>query len=428
MNRDLGLQSIKIMDNSKTIYFVFPYRGVGGVSVLFLRLAHALARSHQYSCVLVDYSDGYMATRAIPELVAVANYSDDSKTYIRGDSIVIFQSMTPWSIFSGLSIADDVPVLFWNCHPSNLVASLPGFRKSDFPYSGALSPLSALVLQPFRARLTRFVKHLLDNNALVFMDHENVKSTEESVDFVIDKPVFIPIPAARKKIRKFVAREDGGTLHFCWIGRIVDFKYFILKRLLEDLSTLAGYSSIEFKVTIVGDGSHLPHLKAYCNKIDTYNVNFLAHLEESSLDDLLVNDVDILFAMGTSALEGAKYGVPTILLDIAYSDVPATYVYRWLYSRDGSTLGDTLRSFNDEGCSYQSLKLLVDTFLDEEEVISQRTYAYFEKNHSMEEISVRLLDALDKSRCLWGGLRSNGLLSRSLIYSLFKKIKRIIKR
>ncbi len=416
------------MNKATSIYFVFPSRAVGGVSVLFLRLAHYLAEVHQCRCVLVDYSDGYMATRANLRLVEVVNYSEESKIQIRGDSIVLFQSMTPWSIFSGLSIADDVPVLFWNCHPSNLVAMLPGFRNSNLAHSNVLSQISNLFLQPFRARLTKFVTHIVENNALVFMDHENVKSTEESVGFVIDNPVFIPIPAERKEIRKVVARENGGTLHFCWIGRVVDFKYFILKRLLDDLSILASHSSVEFKVTIVGDGSHLPQLKAHCNKNDTFNVKFLGHLEESLLDDLLLNNVDILFAMGTSALEGAKFGVPTILLDIAYSDVPATYVYRWLYSRDGSTLGDTLRSFDDEGCSYHSLKLLMGEFLDEEEVVSQRTYAYFVKNHSMEEISVRLLDALGTSRCLWGDLRSSGLLSRGIIYPLFKKIKRIIKR
>lgn len=414
------------MNSSTTIYFVFPYRGVGGVSVLFLRLAHTLARGHRYRCVLVDYSDGYMATRANRDLVAVANYSDDSEIQIRGDAVVLFQSMTPWSIFSGLSIADDIPVLFWNCHPSNLVAMLPGFRNFDLSSFGVLSQLSVLILQPFRVRLTKFVKHLLDNNALIFMDHENVKSTEESVGFVIDNPVYIPIPAERKEIRKIVPRENGRSLHFCWIGRIVDFKYFILKRLLDDLSILADHSSIEFKFTIVGDGSHLPQLKAHCNKIDSYDVTFLAHLEESLLDDLLVNHVDVLFAMGTSALEGAKFGVPTILLDIAYADVPQTYVYRWLYRRDGSTLGETLRSFSDQGFGYQSLKLLLDEFLDEEKVVSQRTYAYFVKNHSMEEIRVRLLAALGKSRCLWGDLRSSGLLDRGLIYPLFKKIRRII--
>jgi hypothetical protein len=410
------------------IYFVFPYRGVGGVSILFLRLAHTIATDFHYKCVLVDYRDGYMATRADVGVVSVIHYEDSGVLDIYGDSIVVFQSMTPWSMFPGLSIASDVRVLFWNCHPANLVAKLPGFRNSTLVYSGALSSITSLILRPFTTKLTKFVQHLLHNNGLVFMDHENVKSTEESVGFVIDNPVFIPIPAERKEIRTVVARENGETLHFCWIGRIVNFKYFILKRLLDDLSILACDSSIKFKVTIVGDGSHLPQLKAHCNKINTYNVNFVAHLEESSLDGLLVNDVDILFAMGTSALEGAKYGVPTILLDIAYSDVPATYVYRWLYSRDGSTLGDTLRSFNNEGSSYQSLKLLMDEFLDEEEAVSQRTYAYFEKNHSMEEISARLLDALGESRCLWGDLKSKGLLSRGLIYPLFKKIKRIIKR
>ena len=36
--------------------------------------------------------------------------------------------------------------------------------------------------------------------------------------------------------------------------------------------------------------------------------------EEDSLNRFLLNETDILFAMGTSALEGAKLGVPTVLL------------------------------------------------------------------------------------------------------------------
>ena len=46
--------------------------------------------------------------------------------------------------------------------------------------------------------------------------------------------------------------------------------------------------------------------------------------------------------MGTAALEGAKLGIPTILLDISYKSIKSEYNYRWLYERDGKTLGDNI--------------------------------------------------------------------------------------
>ena len=45
----------------KNLYFFFPYRGVGGVPVLFLRLANYLSNMNVYNIFLIDYEDGYMA-------------------------------------------------------------------------------------------------------------------------------------------------------------------------------------------------------------------------------------------------------------------------------------------------------------------------------------------------------------------------------
>ena len=412
----------------RKIYFIFPNVGVGGVSVLFLRLAHAIAQKNEYKCVLVDYVDGYMSKRANRGLVEVVNYSDEIEIELEDGSIALFQSMTPWSIFPRLLIPEDVHVLFWNCHPANLKVQMPFFRNSKSHSSTIQSYLMRLILLPFTYRLKKFAKYLINHDSLIFMDYENLRSTEKNIGIKIEDPIYLPIPAESKDLRDVVARESDVTINLCWIGRVVDFKYFILKRLLDDLSILASQSSMEFKVTIVGDGTHLPQLKAYCDSVDSYSLSFLAHLEEPLLNQFLVNEVDILLAMGTSALEGAKFGVPTILLDIAYSDVPETYVYRWLYQRDGSTLGETLRVFCEGGCSYESLKLLIDEVSVDEKIVSQRTHAYFLKNHSMEKVVDGLLGALDQSKCLWGDLRSAGLLGRGFIYPLFKKLKRVIKR
>ena len=410
------------------IYFCFPHRGVGGVSLLFLRLAHSISEKYGQKCILIDYADGYMATRADLNLVDVVDYDDNKKTTISGDAIVIFQSMTPWSIFPGLSISDDVRILFWNCHPLNLAATLPGVRNFAIASSGMIWKISQLVVRSFRKRLGEFAKHLIANDALVFMDHENVISTEINTGINVESPVFIPIPAITCERRRFGIRnfDEASVIHLAWVGRIVDFKYFILKRLLDDVSNLADISELLFKVTIVGDGSHLENLRGHSSRITNYEISFVTHLEESELNEFLATDVDILFGMGTSALEGAKLGVPTVLLDLSYKNVPDTYEYSWLYQRDGSTLGKTLRDFSPEGSSYRSLSLLIAELLQEEQVLSQKTYSYFLENHSMEVVTDKLLSTLGQSTCFWGDLRLNGLVKPSLIYKLFYTFRRIL--
>ena len=44
----------------KKIYFCFPYKEVGGVSIVFLRLSKELSKKG-YKCFLIDYKDCYMA-------------------------------------------------------------------------------------------------------------------------------------------------------------------------------------------------------------------------------------------------------------------------------------------------------------------------------------------------------------------------------
>ena len=103
-----------------------------------------------------------MSLRARKDLVSVAHYSDDRKLSIADDPIIIFQSMTPWSIFPMLQIPDRTKVLFWNCHPQNLIPTLPGFRAYDKLTSPILRRLNELLLKPYKKQTKDFTSHLLD--------------------------------------------------------------------------------------------------------------------------------------------------------------------------------------------------------------------------------------------------------------------------
>ena len=59
--------------------------------------------------------------------------------------------------------------------------------------------------------------------------------------------------------------------------------------------------------------------------------------------------------------------------------------------------------------------------------MSLKTYSYFQENHSIDMVMKRLLKALHQSKCLWGDLRTEGLLNRGLFYPMLRKIKRMTK-
>ena len=95
------------------IVFFFPYRGIGGVSILFLRLAALLSESCRVT--LIDYADGYMSTR-VPAGVSFLPLEKINE--IEANSVVIFQATPAWRIEYLSKIPDECTVFFWTLHPS----------------------------------------------------------------------------------------------------------------------------------------------------------------------------------------------------------------------------------------------------------------------------------------------------------------------
>ena len=153
----------------KQLYFCFPFRGVGGVSVLFVRVAEYLAAAGLAKCYLIDYRDGYMAMHRDPSLTELIEYSESAKVHIPGSAYIIFQSMTPWNMYPNLEVHASTKVLFWNCHPLNLIPSLPRFRTITARDTFLAKLVLNTVLKNFTIKVRRFLTYLLDKNAIVFM-------------------------------------------------------------------------------------------------------------------------------------------------------------------------------------------------------------------------------------------------------------------
>ena len=99
----------------------------------------------------------------------------------------------------------------------------------------------------------------------------------------MDAPIFIPIPSIAPKFKNSWENQvvkSTSKIRLSWIGRIVDFKYFILKRLLFDLEGISQNLNIDIQLTIIGNGSHHPMLVKDVAKLSKYKVRLIDHLEE----------------------------------------------------------------------------------------------------------------------------------------------------
>ncbi|UPQ88121.1 hypothetical protein [Vibrio sinaloensis] len=407
------------------IVFCFPYRGVGGVSLLFSRIANYLSKKR---CVfVVDYKDGFMA-KNIEASVKLIEYDEQTPAVIPENTIVVFQAMTPWSIFSSLTIPDSSRIFFWHCHPYNLVPSYPvvdGYLKAH-------RQINLLVYKTiFRSywnKANKFLEILSENNSIAFMDKPNKDNTQFFFKgLTFDSPYLrIPSFSVNSRHKKF----EPGLLRLGWIGRITDFKVSILKHTLLVANKVASKINSPIEFTVVGSGEYLSEVKGLASSLTQIKVEFIEHIDPKVIDDYIFDNIDLMFAMGTSALESAKLGVPTVLLDFSYKDVPDSYAFVPLFLKQGESLGEdvsALHSYsNGVNQSLASMyNILHDLENDKYQEYSDSTVEYFNKFHEIGQIAEQLVTCLDRSRTCYNDLKEQNIISDKMsLYMLIKKALR----
>lgn len=402
------------------LVFCFPYRGVGGVSLLFLRFAQHLATSNpELKLSVVDYADGFMAKNLTDLRVELITYHEDKSVPLPENAIVIMQTITPWSIFPSLRFNDSNRLLFWNCFPYNAVPRMPGLDRLIQPRPWLHRFFLATLLSPFRRQSRGYVKTALANDGLVFMDRPNVDVTEWALGFEVKDPKFLPVSIA-KFLESPTPSKASSPLRAAWIGRIADFKAPILGYTIERLSEAARKERSPVEFTIIGDGKEHLGLEQYIH--DFFKIQHTPFLSPPEVEEFLASKCDVLFAMGTSALEGARMGVPTVLLDFTYGEVPNGYRFRYLFEAKQFSLGDLIDQKRIIGGGALAEEILAQVRENRAE-LGERSRQYFLAHHAIDAVGRKLVDLASRSQLTYSHLREKRLLDRPLAYRLLLRLR-----
>lgn len=403
--------------SEKSIIFYFPYMHVGGVSVLFLRMANAL--KEHCKVYLVDFADGYMGRRVPPgvhfiDFKRVERYPDNA--------VLVVQSLAPWNIADIGKFPPQTRVFFWNLHPDNFFPHIfSGYTSNRLKrlLAGMLRPMSLLRTN----KLLRVLRYLDSTKSLAFMDAENYRKTQAYFPGLELAERYLPVmsnqagASAEHRIQR--------PLRCCWVGRVVDFKVFILAHLLTRLDAAQSVAGdIEF--TVVGDGNALPGLKAQAAQLPKLKIRYIEEIALDALPAFLAAEVDLLFAMGTSALEGASIGLPTILVDYSYYPITRNYRFKWLYQSEGFSLGGPI-----DDRHYEMDSSLESTLLDLQggfEKHGQKCYSYWLQNHSPAVVESRLLELTNDSSATVADMEARGFFKPDPCSFVLRRLRSLVRR
>lgn len=227
-----------------------------------------------------------------------------------------------------------------------------------------------------------FVNELYTSQALYFMDGPNVKAVYDQGGRSMEDVRYLPVPVISytNKTREV---NPSKKLHITYLGRgNSEWKIYPVIKVLEDLNR----SNIKAKLTVITDVNTMYQqmIQRFIpnNKVEIAYIN---NLYGEGLEDYLYNYSSFHIAMGTSALEAAKLGIPTVLIDFSKQKFPDDYLYRWIFEcKDYCLAGEIVHGVLPyrEG---RSLEEICMALLVEEDYgrISQECLAYVKSNHSI---------------------------------------------
>lgn len=402
------------------LVFFFPYKRISGVPVLFSTLAEYISTNFSGIDVsIIDYEDGIINQLVKNVKVNRIIFEDFKKVYVPKGAILILQSILPFSIRPELQINDDQQLFFWNLHPNCLI--LNNITKNKI-FDKIINHFRIIT----RANIKSFVEFCITKEGLVFMDDSNSTRTLKYYGISL-KPTLLQICGKPNEELLHNKNNDiiiTDTLNFSYIGRVVDFKYYPLKKALSTLDALVKKEAIKknIKFYIVGEGEMIGSLISFVSQNITFiEVVFTGAIDNKKIHSFLTdNQININFAMGTSVLDSIQLGVPTILLNYAYCDINGYPIYYFADEEMNYSLGRELNSNELHDSNLISLNNCINNYISDPNkyVLNSLKYSAL---FSVNVVSKLFIEKISASKLYYSDVKK--YFHKSIIRKLYNRFK-----
>lgn len=366
-----------IGERFKVVTFSYPSKIIGGAELLFLRLAINLSRTTNCHIQYVDYLDGYVATEIQKNgyNIKIIPFNNEEIITLEKDSLLI----TPLSsIFQVARVFNkDLYVMCWSIHPMGLKEAID-LLPSHIP---------RVSYKSYGFDLTQ----LISKKGVFFMDKPNFTIQKKIFAIKQSEVDYLPIFSSDAVIRKQSYLEKSNELQLGWLGRLCIEKVNPLINVITHCNAyLASSPSSKIIFSIIGDGDK-KFMVQNCDLHPNLELKYIGTLSGEHLQKFIVDKVDLMFAMGTSALEAGFLNIATVLVDLSFNKMPETNRFRYLYESVGYSVAD---EYHDQNNYRHDLSLILDRLKSGEIAIdAKRCYDYCLSHHSEESVVGKFCNA-----------------------------------
>tara|TARA_B100000945_G_scaffold250302_1_gene206944 strand:+ start:13678 stop:14937 length:1260 start_codon:yes stop_codon:yes gene_type:complete len=410
-------------NQKNSIVFFFPYHRVSGVPVLFFRFAKALSKRGN-NVIIVDFKNGYMARKLDKfKEIKLIKYKKDSEIILPKNSTIIFQSILPETIPTNLKFHKSNKIIFWTLYQANFIQTIipiDAIKNYQYNNSKFFKFFSKTIFRHHTNRLINTINLMHKKKALFFMSQDTFEFTSRLLDLNFSKPLLAPVCLNDIESDIKYSNIINDTINILWIGRLDNFKIHILNYFIRSLNNSKYLKTYNFNLKIIGDGNHIFSLPKHKHK--NFKIKHYKKIDHDELQEYIIKS-DLFAGMGTSVLEAARYGIPSLCLDFYYKKINFPYSFNWFFEKKKYDLGALIQS-EKYIKNNNELDNRLSELLGDKKNISQKTKLYFKNNHSLDNYISTFEKEINSSSFYYTDF-DNKVLKKSLTRRAYSKIKSI---
>lgn len=383
-------------NKKKSLIFFWPSEKVGGAELLFGRIAEYMVTRFDHKVTVVDYKNGFIPKFLKDKNIPFNHIICPLKTKIElkaGDYIITADSMF-YILKELFNLSNKVYILYWNIYPYGLLSySLFFFLYRRLPES--FSFILNKILEPInRRKIAAFIDAESKRNSYMFMDNKTYYYAKSYFP-IKTPPHFLQLPIEQDDDTLYPLLYKVNTVRIGWLSRLEPNKVYALQYLIRNIKKYNEKHIQKCSLFIIGDGNSYDLVKEWCKNSDIPYF-MLGSVKNEILKKTIVNNIDMMFAMGTSALEAASLKIPTVMLSANSYKIPKNqeYQYIWLYESINYSLAlSTLDKHN-----LKKFDKLIQMFLQNKKEIGENCFKYCMTNHHINNVSFKFNSILNNMK------------------------------
>lgn len=391
----------------KLVFFIETRKPIGGSQIQFLNFAAYISEHYNYQTYYINY----------PNPIVEEKYANTGIIFLDIQSC-------DYSILEDAVFFTPINYLFY------LLTRIQSFKKTKiflyFYHPNVFEWLNAQIYIKHR-QSESLLQLLADTHSYCFMDSSNYLSMHRKTNIAL-KPIYLPVTLHNTyntplKAKNTLIGEAEREINIGWLGRLDNDKIYSVINTADNLLKL-NHKIKMINFHLIGDGNAKEKIS-----IKEYSPNirfiFTSYLYNEERDKYITENIDIMVAMGISAIETAMLYIPTVIPIVSPKRF---WTNSFVYIQDilGYSLGWNIQEIDELGKNEHTLQEIIDDIYKKGNKLKLGKLAhdfccneFSLKNASENLINMVEESILDVEKCL----NSKQIIRQLQDYSYYKALR-----